>query len=89
MRIDEKAINTYLGSYIMQLAIYFSYFLDSDQNALFLDEPAASDDIFHHNRSSSDPTADYDEAYRRSGYDSTGSSAHGSLTSLGVCDNNN
>ena len=34
---------------------------------------------------SSDPAADYDEAYHRSGYDSAHSSAHGSLTSLGMC----
>ena len=69
----------------MYVAIDFSYFLDLDQNALlFLDEPVALDDIFHHKRSSSDPTADYDIAYRRSGYHSAGSSAHGSLTSIGV-----
>ena len=85
-----------VASYMaMQLAIDFLCFLDSDRNApLFLNEPVplprflmnpAPDDVFHHKRSSSDPTADYDIAYRRSGYDSAGSSAHGSLTSLGVC----
>ena len=31
-----------------------------------------------------DLAADYDIAYRRSGYESAGSSAHGSLTSLGM-----
>ena len=77
---------------------FSSYFLDLDQGPLFLGEPVSfsSDgkdpapvDVFHHIRSSSDPTADYDMAYRRSGYDSARSSAHGSLTSLGVCDNSN
>ena len=48
------------------------------------EEDPAPDDVFHHKRSSSDPTADYDMAYRRSGYDSARSSAHGSLTSLGM-----
>ena len=33
----------------------------------------------YHLQSSDDPAADYDEAYHRSGYDSAGSSAHGSL----------
>ena len=70
-----------------------SYFLDLDQSPLFLGEPVsisnyeedpAPVDVFHHTRSSSDPTADYDMAYRRSGYDSARSSAHGSLTSLGM-----
>ena len=72
----------------MYVAIDFLYFLDLDQNGfLSLDKPMTPIfpvDIFHHERSSSDPTADYDIAYRRSGYDSAGSSAHGSLTSLGV-----
>ena len=89
-------MNTYLGSQLYNyVAIDFLYFLDSDRNApLFLNEPVplsrfvmspAPDDVSHHERSGSDPTADYDVAYRRSGYDSARSSAHGSLTSLGVC----
>ena len=40
-------------------------------------------DVFHLMRSSSDPAADYDKAYHRSGYDSAHSSA-GSLASLGM-----
>ena len=35
-------------------------------------------------QSSDDHTADYDEAYQHSGYDSAHSSAHGSLTWLGM-----
>ena len=78
-------IHTLVAIYV---AIDYSYFLNSDQNALlFLDEPVASDDVFHHKQSSSHSLADYFKAYRRSGYRSAGSSARGSLASLGMCDN--
>ena len=47
------------------------------------EDPAPDNDVLHLMGSSSDPTADYDKAYHRSGYDSAHSSA-GSLASLGM-----
>ena len=47
-------------------------------------DSSPDDNVFNLSKLTSDPTADYDEAYQRSGYHSAGSSAHGSLTSLGM-----